>query len=208
MVYRASTHSPDGSLNGYLNFTLAYFNTSQWNNTAPRFSTINTTICRYPDFREPPDSPNKYARTITFYHILAARLAFVVVFENFVALVMIIVRWCIPDIPVDLRDQIRREAYITNEIIIKQETLRATGARQRKMSLDESNIALAKIEQIMDPKLSSSQLDLVMHGPGNPIAPGHCQPSRYQGVTESFLDIETGRRTKNIEDDIVAPVSL
>lgn len=38
---------------------------------------------------------------------------------------MILVRWCIPDMSQDLRDQIRREAYITNEIIIKQETLRA-----------------------------------------------------------------------------------
>lgn len=60
-----------------------------------------------------------------YWHILAARLAFVVVFENVVAIVMILVRWCIPDMPADLRDRIRREAYITNEIIIKQETIRA-----------------------------------------------------------------------------------
>lgn len=207
MVYRSS--SPGGSLKGYLNFTLSYFNTSHFQNGSQPMNGIgDVTMCRYPDFREPPDSPRKYERTITFWHILAARLAFVVVFENFVALVMIIVRWCIPDMPVELRDQIRREAYITNEIIIKQEAQRATGARRRKMSLDDANVALAKIEQIMDPKLSSSQLDLVMHGPGNPIAPGHCQPKRYQGVTESFLDVETGRRTKNIDDDILAPVSL
>lgn len=38
---------------------------------------------------------------------------------------MILVRWCIPDMSPELRDQIRREAYITNEIIIKQETKRA-----------------------------------------------------------------------------------
>jgi len=38
---------------------------------------------------------------------------------------MILVRWCIPDMPARLRDQIRREMYITNEIIIKQETARA-----------------------------------------------------------------------------------
>lgn len=39
-------------------------------------------------------------------------------------MVMIIVRWCIPDMPASLRDQIRREAYITNEIIIRQETMK------------------------------------------------------------------------------------
>lgn len=45
---------------------------------------------------------------------------------------MIIVKWGIPDIPSDLRDRIRREAYITNEIIIKQETLRAQSCRKGK----------------------------------------------------------------------------
>jgi hypothetical protein len=40
---------------------------------------------------------------------------------------MIVVRWCIPDMSSLLRDQIRREAYITNEIIIQQETMRARG---------------------------------------------------------------------------------
>lgn len=38
---------------------------------------------------------------------------------------MLLVRWAIPDMSGDLRDQIRREAYITNEIIIKQEAIRA-----------------------------------------------------------------------------------
>lgn len=38
---------------------------------------------------------------------------------------MLLVRWAIPDISAELRDKIRREAYITNEIIIKQEALRA-----------------------------------------------------------------------------------
>jgi hypothetical protein len=44
-----------------------------------------------------------------------------------VAVVMIVVHWCIPNISSRLRDQIRQEAYITNEIIIHQETLRARG---------------------------------------------------------------------------------
>lgn len=64
-----------------------------------------------------------------YWHILAARLAFVVIFENVVAIVIIIVKWCIPDTPGYLRDRIRREAYITNEIIINQETIRAQNGR-------------------------------------------------------------------------------
>lgn len=38
---------------------------------------------------------------------------------------MIVVRWAIPDMSAELRDKIRRESYITNEIIIKQEAERA-----------------------------------------------------------------------------------
>lgn len=38
---------------------------------------------------------------------------------------MIWVRWIIPDISVELKDKIQREAYITNQIIIKQEAIRA-----------------------------------------------------------------------------------
>lgn len=60
-----------------------------------------------------------------YWKILAARLTFVVIFENIVVFVMIIVKWCIPDVPRELRDQIRRENYVTNEIIIKQEMIRA-----------------------------------------------------------------------------------
>lgn len=45
--------------------------------------------------------------------------------QNVVAVVMIVVRWAIPDMSAELRDKIRRESYITNEIIIKQEAERA-----------------------------------------------------------------------------------
>jgi len=36
-------------------------------------------------------------------------------------------KWWIPDIPRKLQDEIRRENYLTNEIIIKQEMIRARG---------------------------------------------------------------------------------
>ncbi|KAG8224431.1 hypothetical protein J437_LFUL001381 [Ladona fulva] len=37
------------------------------------------------------------------------------------------VQWIIPDMPRKLRDEIQREAYLTNEIIIRQEKIRARG---------------------------------------------------------------------------------
>jgi hypothetical protein len=56
-----------------------------------------------------------------------SRTEFCLCLQNVVAIVMIVVRWCIPDMSSLLRDQIRREAYITNEVIIQQETMRARG---------------------------------------------------------------------------------
>lgn len=38
---------------------------------------------------------------------------------------MIAVQWCIPDVPSRLRDQIKYEALLTNELIIRQEARRA-----------------------------------------------------------------------------------
>ncbi|KAJ9596645.1 hypothetical protein L9F63_012342, partial [Diploptera punctata] len=143
LVY-AMTVSQNGTLDGYLEFSLSTFNTSDLDKDSRPFnSSYNVSICRYPDFREPPDSLHKYEKTAMYWHILAARLAFVVVFENVVAVVMILVRWCIPDMRTELRDQIRREAYITNEIIIQQEALRArasllTGEQKHEQETDNA----------------------------------------------------------------------
>ncbi|XP_055379077.1 anoctamin-1 isoform X3 [Condylostylus longicornis] len=166
----------DKSLEGYLNYTLAYFDTNDFEiKRNPASLQSNITVCRYNDFRAPPNSPDKYDLTNEYYIILACRLGFVVLFENFVALVMILVRWCIPDMSTDLRDQIRREAYITNEIIIKQETLRARAERAIEQNVEnDPNLSFIKMEKLMSGKLSQSELDLMMHGsPEEPTAPGH-----------------------------------
>ncbi|XP_060647312.1 anoctamin-1 isoform X2 [Drosophila nasuta] len=169
-VYRG-LYSKDGTLNGYLNFTLSKYQIEPSNNSS-------ITSCMYSDYREPPGSKNQYELSSTFYIILACRLGFVVVFENFVALVMILVRWCIPDMSVELRDQIRREVYITNEIIIDQEAQRARFERAKRSysmrdpsenevdaaSVDEPNAKFLKIERLMNPNLSEIEMDSIIHG--------------------------------------------
>ena len=42
---------------------------------------ISVSLFRYRDFRYPPWHENKYEYSDVFWHVLAARLAFVVVFE-------------------------------------------------------------------------------------------------------------------------------
>ena len=68
---------------GFLDHSLAYFNTVDFENgTAPIETAFeNVTACRYPEYRNPPDDPMPYKRPTIYWHILAARLAFIVVFQ-------------------------------------------------------------------------------------------------------------------------------
>lgn len=126
----ALSKEPRNKANGFLEFSLSVFNTKDFvNGTAPENSKFNVTTCRYPDFRHPPEL--EYKRPVEFWHILAARLAFIVVYQNVVGFVVSAVKWSIPDTPRKLNDQIKREAYRTNETIIKHETERAK-AKLRK----------------------------------------------------------------------------
>jgi anoctamin-1 len=169
--------SEDHSLKGYLNFTLSYFNTSHFQNESYPRKHNSEEICRYPDFREPPWSPNRYEKTVTYWHILAARLAFVVVFENIVTFIIIIIKWCIPDIPGDLKDRIRREAYITNEIIIKQETIRAqhgylypspTMHRELINNIGECPATPEQWDRLLSKSLAGTDFDLMVHSNSYP----------------------------------------
>lgn len=53
-----------------------------------------TRYCRYRDYRAPPWSAVPYEFTLQFWHVLAARLAFIIVFEvRFLSLCMCFVMW-------------------------------------------------------------------------------------------------------------------
>ncbi|XP_044597839.1 anoctamin-1 isoform X1 [Cotesia glomerata] len=181
LVYQLSI-SDNRSLDGFLEYSLSKFNTSDFlEEHRPLINTYqeNIEICRYPDFREPPTSPNKYDLTNTYWHILAARLAFVVAFENAVALVMIFVRWCIPDISPKLADKIRREAYVTNEIIIQHEAQRACS---RSFAVDEPEVIRRRAytyestdrwNRVMRDSFTMADFDLEVHGaPSSPVRTG------------------------------------
>lgn len=93
---------------------------------------------------------------------------------------MILVRWCIPNMSQKLRDKIRREAYITNEIIIHQEALRAlerpeTDTEPRiTQTYVIDNESADRWNRVMRDCLSTSELDLEVHG--SPISPVNTIP--------------------------------
>ena len=97
----------------------------------------------------------------------------------------------------DLKDQIRREAYITNEIVIKQEALRTR--RDREDLSHRSNW-----ENLMHKKLSGSELDLFIHGEHETK---NRKLLRYQQETEDFLRSEGRPRNNNLDlDDLETKV--
>lgn len=60
----------------------------------------------------------------------------------------------------------------------------------------EPDAGIKKAEQLMSSNLSGSQLDLFMHGEGDPFAPGHVRPHQYEHDNElnkMFLESEKNR---------------
>ncbi|XP_057203750.1 anoctamin-1a isoform X2 [Triplophysa rosa] len=118
-------YSPDGTLHGFVNFTLSQFNVSHFQ---PGTEPINpmhlgykVDFCRYKDFRDPPGSDTPYDFSRQFWAILAARLAFVIMFQNVVMLMSDFVDWLIPDIPKDISTQIHKERNLIVELFMKEE---------------------------------------------------------------------------------------
>lgn len=67
---------------------------------------------------------------------------------------------------------------------------------------DSAQMNLARMEQLMCDNMSGSQLDLVMHGPGDPTAPGHTAPgSRNANVNAAFLMSEQNNSAKFKTDE-------
>uniref|UniRef100_A0A2A4JBM3 Anoctamin n=1 Tax=Heliothis virescens TaxID=7102 RepID=A0A2A4JBM3_HELVI len=150
LVYQFSNN---GSMNQYVNHTLADFNVTVLEHP-PINTTYRETTCSFPGYWYYKEG-DSYEHSNWYWHIMGARLAFVVVFENVVALVMIIVRWAIPDMSGELRDRIRREAYVINSFILDE--TRARSVRDPGDTNTESNwnhIA----------SLSGSDFDLAAHG--------------------------------------------
>ncbi|KAM9860798.1 anoctamin-1a isoform 1-T1 [Aulostomus maculatus] len=124
LVYQY-VYSPDGSMHGFVDHSLSYFNVSDFQpGTAPvnpMHLGHDVLICRYKDYREPPWSNTPYELSKEFWAILAARLAFVIVFQNVVMLMSDFVDWLIPDIPKDISLQIHKEKILMVELFMKEE---------------------------------------------------------------------------------------
>lgn len=118
-------YSKNGTMHGFVNHTLSSFNVSDFQDgTAPNDPLdlgYEVHVCRYKDYREPPWSEHKYDISKDFWAVLAARLAFVIVFQNLVMFMSDFVDWVIPDIPKDISQQIHKEKVLMVELFMREE---------------------------------------------------------------------------------------
>ncbi|XP_041636715.1 anoctamin-2b isoform X2 [Cheilinus undulatus] len=115
--------SQTGTMHGFIDHTLSYFNVSNFKpGTAPLNSDHgDITVCRYKDYREPPWSPDAYTFSKQYWCVLAARLAFVILFQNLVMFLSLLVAWVIPDVPKTIVEQLKREKKLLVDVFLREE---------------------------------------------------------------------------------------
>ncbi|CAH1775497.1 unnamed protein product [Owenia fusiformis] len=97
----------DSELKGYVNFSLA---------TSPN-GTLSQT-CRYKGFR---DDNGEYS--LFYWHLLALRLGFVILFEHIVFGIGRLIDFMVPDVPESLEIKIKREKYLAKQALQDSEAL-------------------------------------------------------------------------------------
>ncbi|XP_025925202.1 anoctamin-5 isoform X5 [Apteryx rowi] len=118
VYYYAYSTNEDSPMSGYINNSLSVFQISDFpDRNKPKMNPDNFVICRYRDYRYPPDHERKYLHTMQFWHILAAKMAFIIIMEHVVFIVKFFVAWMIPDVPADVKAKIKREKYLTQKIL-------------------------------------------------------------------------------------------
>ncbi|XP_053176006.1 anoctamin-1 [Scomber japonicus] len=116
-------YSVNGTMNGYTEHSLSYFNVSNFPpGTAPTTTLITgVSMCRYKDYRDPPWEPDAYSFSKQYWSVLAAKLAFVIFFQNLAMFLSMLVAWMIPDVPRSLREQLKKENMMLMEFLLNQD---------------------------------------------------------------------------------------
>uniref|UniRef100_A0A673A0P0 Anoctamin n=1 Tax=Sphaeramia orbicularis TaxID=375764 RepID=A0A673A0P0_9TELE len=108
-------YTKDNTLTGFINFTLA---TSPSNFNQQH----NHTSCRYRSLR---DEQGEYLPE--YYHLLAIRLSFVIVFEHVVFSIGRLIDVMVPDIPEEVEVKMKREHYMAKMALAENQLVKETG---------------------------------------------------------------------------------
>ncbi|XP_030416614.1 anoctamin-9 isoform X4 [Gopherus evgoodei] len=94
-------------LTGYINNSLSVFHVQdfEWQMKLPEklpdFMRSEITECRYRDYRNSDD----YNYSVQFWHVFAARLAFLILFEHVALCIKLIAAWYVPDVPQSVKNK-------------------------------------------------------------------------------------------------------
>ncbi|XP_063762203.1 anoctamin-2b isoform X3 [Eleginops maclovinus] len=170
LVYQY-TFSETGTMHGFIDHTLSYFNVSNFKHgTAPQnLEQGDITVCRYKDYREPPWSPDAYTFSKQYWCVLAARLAFVILFQNLVMFLSLVVAWGIPDVPKTIVEQFKREKKLLVDVFLREE--------KEKFQLIQS---LFSKDATLHPSTNPGQV-LPLPGRYSTLPPGPTQGSAGDG---------------------------
>ncbi|KAM5138298.1 anoctamin-9 isoform 2-T2 [Mantella aurantiaca] len=104
-------------LTGYINQSLSTFRTGDFEKLTQVSKSLypNTTVCRYRDYRT---ADEEYSYSVQFWHIFAARLVFVIVFEHVAVCIKFIAAWFVPDVPQAVKNKSleQKHEHLLNEL--------------------------------------------------------------------------------------------
>ncbi|XP_068800638.1 anoctamin-9 isoform X3 [Struthio camelus] len=98
---------------GYINHSLSIFRIQDFEphmklpEKLPDFVRQEIRECRYRDYRNADD----YSYTVQFWHVFAARLAFLILFEHVALCIKLIAAWYVPDVPQSVKNCILDEKH-------------------------------------------------------------------------------------------------
>ncbi|KAE8294835.1 Anoctamin-7 New gene expressed in prostate-like protein Transmembrane protein 16G [Larimichthys crocea] len=149
-------YTRDSTLSGFTNFTLA---------TSPRNYSLQhqNTSCRYRSLR---DENGKYLPE--YFHLLAIRLTFVIVFEHVVFFIGGVIDMMVPDIPEEVEMKMKREHYMAKEALAENQTLGKT------MIPAENEVLRQRGVKSSAPPQSDSPPPYLKKIPEEPDTPDNC----------------------------------
>ncbi|XP_065224630.1 anoctamin-2-like isoform X2 [Planococcus citri] len=121
LVYMLNNNWSDDN---FLMNTLSQMNVNDMENASKPFNSTysNVTLCMYKDMRQPASSPDKYTPTSLYWQVFLARLIFIVLFQNITYAIKSLIDYWVPDEPEEILQLIKRENYLTTQLIIQRET--------------------------------------------------------------------------------------
>ncbi|XP_039609423.1 anoctamin-5-like isoform X2 [Polypterus senegalus] len=144
------------SMEGYINNSLSIFNITDFRpenrpddgESPDWFNSSFIPTCRYRDYRYPPGHEKEYTHTMQFWHILAAKMAFIIIMEHVVFVVKFFVAWMIPDVPSEVKARIKRERFLTQEYLHEYEIQKLRAQLEEQGNHTQSAIVEAQKHEV------------------------------------------------------------